>query len=161
MPETNPIKSILRTLNYGLFVTTSVGRDGPRAATVSWVTQVSFEPKRVAVALRRGTAICEAVQASRRFALHVVDSQQPDFARVFFKGGAVGPEEIGGYRYQLSEHGTPIFEVASAWLECEVVQEVNQDGDHTVFIAAILAGEVRAPGFESLALRDTMWHYGG
>lgn len=161
MPDTDPIKNILRMFNYGLFVATSVGPEGPRAATVSWVTQVSFEPKRIAVALRRGTAICEVVQASRRFVLHVVESQQPDFARVFFKGGPVGPEEIAGYRYQLSEHGTPIFEAARAWLECEVLEEINQDGDHAVFIAAIVGGEVRAPGFEPLALRDTPWHYGG
>jgi flavin reductase (DIM6/NTAB) family NADH-FMN oxidoreductase RutF len=161
MPETDPVKNILRTFSYGLFVAASIGAEGPRAATVSWVTQVSFEPKQVAVAMRKGTAICEAVQASRRFVLHMVGSHQPDFARVFFKGGAAGPEEIAGYRYRLSEHGMPIFEAAAAWLACEVVEESNLTGDHAVFIAAIRGGEIQTPGFGPLALRDTLWHYGG
>jgi len=161
MPNTDPIKDILRMFSYGLFVATSIGPEGPRAATVSWVSQVSFEPKRVAVALRRGTAICEAVQASRRFVLHMVGSQQPDFARVFFKGGPVGQDEIAGYRYQVSEGGMPIFEAAAAWLACEVVEDGNQDGDHALFIANVLDGEIRAAGTGALALRDTLWHYGG
>lgn len=161
MPETDPVKNILRLFHYGLFVATSVSPDGPRAATISWVTQVSFEPKLIAVALRRGTAICEAVQASRRFALHVVGAQQPDMARTFFKVTPAGDGEIAGYPFTLSERGVPIFGGAAAWLECEVSDEASRAGDHAVFIARIVDAALTAPGAAALALRDTSWHYGG
>lgn len=161
MPNTDPIKNILRMFHYSLFVAASPGPDGPRAATISWVTQVSFEPKLIAVAMRRGTAICEAVQASRRFVLHVVGAEQADFARAFFKVAPASAETIAGYDFTRSERGAPILSAAAAWLECEVVEEAGQAGDHAVFIARIVDGAIGAPGADSLALRDTMWHYGG
>lgn len=161
MFDTDTIKNILRMFNYGLYVVTSAAPDGPRAATVSWVTQVSFEPRLIAVAMRKGTAICEAVRASRRFGLHMVGAQQPDFARAFFKTGPAGTGEIGGYRHGLTERGVPILGAAAAWLECEVVEEASQAGDHVLFVCSIVSGEIQAPGAQALALRDTMWHYGG
>ncbi len=161
MPNTDPIKDIRRLFHYGLFVAASPSPSGPRAATVSWVTQVSFEPKLIAAAMRRGTAICEAVQASRRVALHVVGAEQAEFARAFFKAAAASADEIAGYAFRLSERGVPVFQAADAWLECEVVEEASQAGDHAVFIARIVDGGVSAPGMAALALHDTLWHYGG
>ncbi len=161
MPNTDPIKDVLRMFQYGLFVAASAGPDGLRAATISWVTQVSFEPKLIAAAMRRGTAICEAVQASRRFALHVVGATQADMARTFFKVTPAGSAEIAGYAFTFSERGAPILSGAAAWLECEVTEEASQAGDHAVFIARIVDGGVNTPGMAALALRDTMWHYGG
>lgn len=158
-PET--LKAIMRMFQYGLFVATCPGPDGPRAATVSWATQVSFDPKQVAVALRKDTSICEAVQVERRFGLHVVGEQQPEFARAFFRVSQTGPQEVAGYRYTLTANGVPILHGAVAWLECEVVEQCGQTGDHAVFIGTIVDGDIQMPGIRSLALRDTVWHYGG
>jgi flavin reductase (DIM6/NTAB) family NADH-FMN oxidoreductase RutF len=160
--ESDQLQSILRMFNYGLYVMTCADGEGaPAAATVSWVTQVSFKPKLIAVALRKGTAICEAVRAERRFGLHVVGEQQPELARAFFKVSQVSPSDIGGYAYGFTERNIPILEKAVAWLECEVVEEVGASGDHAIFIASLLDGDVQTPGIRSLALRDTVWHYGG
>ena len=161
MPENDTIKNILRMFSYGLFVAASASPDGPRAATVSWVMQASFEPRSIIVAMRRSTAICQAVQGSQRFALHVVGAHQPDFAKAFFKAPLGAGGEIGGYRYGLSERGVPILGAAAAWLECEVTEEANESGDHAIFIASIVDGDAPIPGMEALALRDTPWHYGG
>jgi hypothetical protein len=65
MPDRDITKEVLRMFSYGLYVASALGPDGPRAATVSWVTQASFEPRLIAVAMRKGTAICEAVAAAR------------------------------------------------------------------------------------------------
>src|SRR5512141_1293000 len=113
--ESETIKAIMRMFNYGLFVATCAGHGTPRAATVSWATQVSFEPKQVAVALRKGTGICDAVQTERRFGLHVVGEHQPEFARSFFKVQQSGETEISGYRYGLLASGVPILHAATAW----------------------------------------------
>lgn len=161
MPDPDTLKSILRMASYGLYVATAIGSGGPRAATVSWVTQVSFEPKMVAVAMRKGTAIAEAVAECSRFVLHVVGEHQPEFARAFFKPGQIGPEEIAGYRYDLNPGGLPVLGAAAAWLECHVEEVVGRAGDHTVFIARVVDGDIQVPGIEPLALRDTNWHYGG
>lgn len=161
MSDTDTVKSILRLFSYGLFVATSASANGPRAATISWVTQASFEPKLIAAAMRKGTGICEAVHESGRFALHVVSAQQPELAKAFFKVNAATADEIAGYRYGLSERGVPILGAASAWLECEVVEEANQTGDHTLFIARIVDADFSAESVQALPLQDTPWHYGG
>ncbi|MEJ5199047.1 MAG: flavin reductase family protein [Anaerolineae bacterium] len=161
MPEQDITKDVLRMFSYGLYVAAAPGAEGPRAATISWVTQVSFEPRLIAVAMRKGTAICEAVAAARRFALHVVAADQSDFAKAFFRVNRVGPEEIAGYRFTLSAHGLPIFDAAAAWLECEVIEEANAQGDHALFICRIRDCGLRDPARMALALRDTPWHYGG
>lgn len=161
MGETEITQQVLRRLTYGLYVAATTSADGPRAATVSWVTQVSFQPRLVAVAMRKGTAICEAVRESRRFVLHLIGAGQLDFAKAFFKVTRSGPDEIAGYHFTLSEQGLPIFDDALAWLECEVVEEAGEQGDHQVYIAQIIGSGLRDPCLSALALRDTPWHYGG
>lgn len=161
MADLDTLRAIMRMFHYGLFVATCRGVDGPRAATVSWVTQVSFDPKQVAVALRKGTAICDAVQVERRFGLHMVGEHQPEFARAFFRVTQIGAEEVGGYRFTTSASGVPILHAAIAWLECEVMEQCGQTSDHAVFIGTIVDGDIQNPGIRSLALRDTVWHYGG
>ena len=163
MPEKDTVRDVLRLFTYGLYVVASPGPDGPRAATLSWITQVSFEPKLIGIAVRKGTGIHDAIAASRRFALHVVGREQADFAKAFFKAGPVGPaaEDIAGYRFTLSGSGVPVFDDALAWLECEVVEEGCQGGDHALMIARIVASGHRSSSASALALRDTPWHYGG
>lgn len=161
MAEAETFKAIMRMFQYGLFVATCAGNGSPRAATVSWAMQVSFAPKQVAVALRKGTSICDAVQTERRFALHVVGENQPELARAFFKAQPSGENEISGFRYGLLASGVPVLHGAVAWLECEVVEQAGQPGDHAVFIATVVDGDIQVPGVRALALRDTVWHYGG
>ena len=161
MTDSEPTKAILRMFNYGLFIATCSGDGGPRAATVSWASQVSFEPKQIAVAMRRGTSICEGVQKCGRFGLHVVGENQPELARAFFKVTQVGPADIAGFSYRTSPTGIPILEAAIAWMECEVVEQAGHSGDHVLFIATVVGGGIQAPGVRPLALHDTVWHYGG
>src|SRR5512139_238004 len=120
MSDKDITKEVLRLFSYGLYVASSVGREGPRAATLSWVIQASFEPRLVAVAVRKGTAIHEAIATSKVFGLHVVGEDQANFAKAFFRAGESTPDAIGGYRFALNDRGVPIFEAAPAWLECEV-----------------------------------------
>lgn len=161
MPETDIAREVLRMFSYGLYVATAIGPDGPRAATVSWVSQASFEPRLVVVAMRKGTAIHESVAASHRFTLHVVAANQPDFAKAFFKANQATEDAIAGYRFSLSESGLPVFDDAPAWLECEVTEAASQDGDHALFIAKVTGSGLRMPPVTALPLRDTPWHYGG
>ena len=161
MTQKDVTKSVLRSFTYGLYVAVSPTVDGPRAATISWVTQASFEPRLIAVAMRKGTAIHEAVQESGKFSLNVVGADQSDIAKSFFKFNPSEDGQIGGYAFTTGETGVPVFDVAAAWVVCEVVETAGKDGDHVVFIAKILESGMSASWVSALALRDTPWHYGG
>jgi flavin reductase (DIM6/NTAB) family NADH-FMN oxidoreductase RutF len=163
--EMSRVKRVLRLFNYGLYVAASTGPDGPRAATLSWVTQISFEPKLIAIAVRKGTGIHDAIAASRRFALHVVGKEQADFAKAFFKVGPAssGTQAIAGHSFTLSEQGVPVFDDAPAWLECELVEDTcpGSMADHALLVARVIGSGYRTPIASALALGDTAWHYGG
>lgn len=161
MPERDVTKDVLRMFNYGLYVAATMTEEGPRAATVSWVSQVSFEPRLIVVAMRKGTIIHNSVQASRRFVLHVAGGDQPEFAKAFFRISSSNGDQIAGYHFTLRSPGLPVIDAAMAWLECEVTEEAGMTGDHALFIARVTGSGVHAPGVQALALRDTPWHYGG
>lgn len=101
------------------------------------------------------------MQTERRFGLHVVGENQPELARAFFKVQQSGEAEMSGYQYGLLASGVPILHATAAWLECEVVEQAGQRGDHAIFIATVVDGAIQVPGMRALALRDTVWHYGG
>ena len=159
------IKNVLRLFHYGLYVAASNGPDGVRAATLSWVTQVSFEPRLLAIAVRKGTGIHEAIAASRRFALHVVGAEQADFAKAFFRSGPAPAESqaVAGYSFTMSEREVPVFDTAPAWLECELLEDACPAGvaDHALLTARVIGSGYRTPIASALALCDTPWHYGG
>ena len=96
-------EDVLRMFNYGLYVAASIGPDGPRAATLSWVTQVSFEPQaRSRSPCAKAPASTTRLLASRRFALHVVGKEQADFAKAFFKAGHASERDAGDRRLSAS-----------------------------------------------------------
>ena len=161
MADRDITKDVLRMFNYGLYVATVQNFDGPRAATISWVTQASFEPRLVAVGMRKGTAICEVARANKRFAIQVVAADQTDFAKAFFK--VTSPGRIRSpATTSVDANGLPLFDVAAAWLECEVVEEANaiRRSCASSFAACWAAASEACPA-TALALRDTPWHYGG
>ena len=62
-------KQTLRMIPYGLYVLTSRTESGVNAATVSWLSQASFEPPRIVVGLRAETGIWQRVRAAGAFAV--------------------------------------------------------------------------------------------
>ena len=73
----------LRLLSGGLYVLTACAADTIHAAAVSWVSQVSFQPPLVLVALRRNSHLAQAVRKAHRFALNILGSDQVALAEPF------------------------------------------------------------------------------
>ena len=57
--------------------------------------------------------------------------------------------------------GSPLLLDCIAWLECRLVEEANEGGDHGLFVAEILSGGVRVESPKALSLATTPWSYGG
>jgi flavin reductase (DIM6/NTAB) family NADH-FMN oxidoreductase RutF len=156
------IRQAIRTLHYGLHVLTCGQAPDAHAATVTWVTQVSFNPRRIAVAVRKDSHIYEVLQERGAFALNITGEGQEDLASAFFKYVPVGDGEFAGYPIENGpKTGAPLFLDTPAWLECRVVEEANQDGDHGLFVADVVAGARRHEDIQPLSLAATGWSYGG
>ena len=79
-------KSVLRMIPYGLYVLTSGSESGDyAAATVNWVTQASFEPPLVVVAVKADSFIHSVITKNKTFALNVLGKDQGDVAFAFFE----------------------------------------------------------------------------
>ena len=152
-------KTLLRKIPHGLFVCGVAEGDEVNGFTASWVTQGSFEPPLVVVAVRADSTSNGIIQRTRRFCLNVLASDQKDLAAVFFK-----PQKAVGGRfesapYSLGEFGLPILNDAIGAVECELVGEVAH-GDHTVFVAEVKSATLHRDA-AALELSSTGWQYGG
>lgn len=154
-------KKLLRKVPYGLFVLAAKDGNEVAAATVSWISQVSFEPPLVMVALRNDGHIRQVVDKTRQFAVSLVGDHQKDVASAFFRPSKVDEAGINGYAIESGqETGAPLLTVAPGWFEARVADTVKR-GDHTVYIAEVISCGLRAPEVGILELTDTDWTYGG
>ncbi len=159
--DTQTRKSALRMFTYGVYLLTVKQGDKCNASTVSWVSQASFEPPLLTVALRNGSLTQAMVEAAGQFALNLVAANQKEMAGAFFKPAEQQVGKLSGYAHEPGpQTGAPVFPDAPAWLECRVVESVNR-GDHTVVIAEVVGSGVRDATASPLPLRDTPWHYSG
>lgn len=156
------IRQAIRSIHYGLHVLTCGQGDEARAATVTWVTQVSLRPRRIAVAVRKDSHIYAAIKQRGEFALNVVGEDQEDLASAFFKYVPPADHAFAGHAFENGPAtAAPLLLETPAWLECRVVEEANQGGDHGLFVAEVLRGDVRDASRKALSLADTNWSYGG
>lgn len=152
-------KKALRMITYGLFVATSRDDSGPAAGTINWISQSSFAPPLIMIAIKADGGLHRAIAASRRFVVHVPGKDQKELATAFFKGAELSGDRLNGYRIESRPDGIPLLADPPVWFECRVVNDVR-GGDHTVFVAEVVDAGVRSDA-EPLTLRDTGFFYGG
>jgi flavin reductase (DIM6/NTAB) family NADH-FMN oxidoreductase RutF len=151
---------ILKTIPYGFYITGVVGADGEaNGFTTCWVSQVSFEPQQVVVAVRRDQHTHELMEQGVVFSLNFLDTGQEELARRFTEPLEPGDGTVGGSAYTTGESGAPLFEEAFAHLECRVVGKMEA-GDHTVYLGEVAAANLRRPA-DILTDLDTPMEYGG
>lgn len=152
-------KHTLRLIPYGLYLLTARTDEEVSAATVSWLTQASFDPPRIAVGLRRDTGIWQAVRDAGAFVVNVLGSDQKTLASTFIRHLKPGEDPLHGHPTHEGVTGAPILDEVPAYLECQVVEPVDA-GDHTLFLAEVVAAGVHDDR-NALSLPETGWHYGG
>ncbi len=78
-------KVLLRKIPHGLFICTVREGDEINGFTASWVTQGSFTPPLVVMAVRSDGSSHGTIKRTNLFCLNVLRSDQKDLAAVFFK----------------------------------------------------------------------------
>lgn len=156
-------KSVLRQISNGVYVLTGSGRERPAGATITWLTQFSFDPPLLVAGIRPGSSISECLQESRRAVVHIVGHDQLDLAKRFFSApehdGEASPPTLAGVPYEPTEHG-PLLQEARAWARCKVLEIIDSGGDHNLVVLEVVdiggRGELQA-----LTVQASPWSYGG
>ena len=156
-------RRVLWTMPSGLYVVGSRAGERRNAMTLNWATQVSSDPKLLAIGVEKEAFTHELISEGRVFSLNIVDREDRAIVRKFTKPVEVDvtASTLNGFTFQDGSTGAPILDMAVAWVECRVHQQVDL-GDHTLFI-----GEVVDAGFQKdettpvLRMEDTRMNYGG
>src|SRR5580704_12162876 len=118
---------VLLKLSYGMWVL-SAAADGDReASTITWLSQSSFSPPLLMVAIKAETHLRKVVEKSGAFALHLLTASQQELAGAFTRPTEVSPGKIGGLAFRPGPvTGSPLLEGFSAWLEARVTDSVKR-----------------------------------
>ena len=152
----------LRLLSNGLYVLTACLSDTIHAATVSWVSQISFQPPLVMVALQRNSHLAHAVGKAHRFAINVLGADQEMLAEKFFAHltSPAGTQNLAGCAVREGVGHCPLLIDAMAWIECRLAAETPTPGDHNLLFGEVTGAGIRRPG-APIVLWNTPWSYGG
>ncbi len=157
-------RRLLWTFPTGLYVAGSRDGDRRNAMTISWCTQVSFDPKLVAVAVEKTAFTHELITAGNAFTVCTIDREDRAIVRKFTKPVDVDTvaSTLNGFPYHDAPvTGVPVLDQAVAFVECEVRQTVDCGG-HTLFVGEVVNAEFRKDeDTPVLRMEDTRMSYGG
>jgi len=140
-------------------VTTKQG-DMSSAMLASWVSQATFNPPGLTVAVAKERAIESLMYPGSRFVINILkEGNHLGLMKHFLKSFGPGEDRLSGVASQESENGAPILNDALAYLECSVQQRMEA-GDHWVTYATVEAGKVLNPdGVTAVHHRKSGNHY--
>jgi flavin reductase (DIM6/NTAB) family NADH-FMN oxidoreductase RutF len=145
------ISDALKKVQYGLVVVGSVSADGePNGMTANWMTQVSFDPRVIAIAIQDGAHTRQNIEATGHFTVSILGEGAKDLSLKFTKRSSSGPGRLEDEPVSTFETGAPVLDTAVAWIECRVVGQA-QPGDHVVFFGEVTGGGVRDGDSTTLA----------
>ena len=153
-------QKVLRLLTNGMYILTSRSAERFGAATITWVSQASFKPPLLMVALRKDGSAFQCVVESRAAVLHVLSSDQQLIAQKFFAATSESQGLLNGEPYFEGTNGAPVLENLGAYLECKALEIVATHGDHAIVIFEVLDAVLRKD-VEPLTVTGSPWQYGG
>jgi flavin reductase (DIM6/NTAB) family NADH-FMN oxidoreductase RutF len=151
-------KPALEQISYGLYVIGSMNGDEVNGMTANWLTQCSFEPRMVALAVEAESHTMANIRASKVFSVNLIAEDDTRLIEQFVEPQERAGNKLGGIDFRTGQTGCPILEQALAWIECEVVQLV-MTGDHELVIGRVVDGGENRDG-DPLTLRAMGWSYG-
>jgi flavin reductase (DIM6/NTAB) family NADH-FMN oxidoreductase RutF len=156
-------RRVLWAMPSGLYVIGSRAGERRNAMTANWATQVSSDPKLLAVSVEKPALTHELIAEGRVFSLNLVDREDRAIVRKFTKPVEVdaAASTINGFPFHDGPTGAPVLDQAVAWVDCRLHSSVDV-GDHTLFVGEIVdAGFQKPEDTPVLRMEDTRMNYGG
>ncbi|MGB6125268.1 MAG: flavin reductase family protein [Gordonia sp. (in: high G+C Gram-positive bacteria)] len=118
-------------------IVTTFDGETPFGTTVSAFSSLSMNPPMVLVCLDRRSDTLASVQASGRFGLNILGSNQTDTAMTFAKKGT---DKFHGTHWDVHD-GLPRVAEAPGWVACTVTDFI-EGGDHLIAVGAVETAEL-------------------
>ncbi|HEY9729029.1 MAG TPA: diflavin flavoprotein [Chroococcales cyanobacterium] len=135
----------LGRISGGLYIITAKRGDVKSAMLASWVSQASFQPLGLTIAVAKDRAIESLMHVGDRFVLNVLEEgNYQALMKHFLKRFPPGADRFAGVKTQDAENGSPILIDALAYMECHVASRMELS-DHWIVYATVDAGRVSKP----------------
>ena len=156
----NDLDKAMGRLSGGLYIITATKGDLSSAMLASWVSQASFEPIGLTIAVAKDRAIESLMQVGDRFVLNILEEgKYQGLMKHFLKRFKPGADRFAGINTQTAKNGSPILTDALAYLECEVSSRM-ECSDHWIVYSKVDLGRVSNPeGLTAVHHRKVGNHY--
>jgi flavin reductase (DIM6/NTAB) family NADH-FMN oxidoreductase RutF len=145
----NPAVLALGRIVGSLCVLTTRKGEGPGtlsgAMVASWVSQASFSPPGLTVAVAKDRAVEALLHVGDHFTLNVLAAgKETGPMKQFLQPFPPGADRFAGLQLESSPAGQPVLSEALAWLEASVSQRM-ECGDHWLLYAQVSHGGLLDP----------------
>ncbi|MBW1668439.1 MAG: flavin reductase [Deltaproteobacteria bacterium] len=133
------VLNALSSMPHGIYVLTSAWQEKINAMIASWVTQVSYDPPLVMVAVHPNRLSHHLLEKGGSFGLHLISKRQEDLLKRF-----KGPEperKFSSLEWSRGKTGCPLLKECIGFVEC-VIREKYQPGNHTLFVGEVINARV-------------------
>lgn len=126
-----------------LSVVTARDEEAVSALMASWVSQASFDPPGVTVAVKKDRVMESKLQPGNKFAVSMVPEQQEKaIMKAMTKPGTSGADCLANIPHHDSEvSGCPVLDGANATMDCIVMSRMEA-GDHWIIYGQVEAGKL-------------------
>src|SRR2546430_3013772 len=146
-------ETVLSHFTYGLYAVTVKREGDEHGITANWVSQASFDPPMVVVAVESRSKIIELIRDAHHFAINVFHEGQRDLAEKLGRAGAGASQKLKGIKTKPAPaSGAPLLADALAWVECRVVATLPSR-DHTLVLGELVEARVEHDRVQPLTLR--------
>jgi flavin reductase (DIM6/NTAB) family NADH-FMN oxidoreductase RutF len=135
------LAAALGRIPSGLFILTARNGVHSTGMLASWVQQCSFQPPLVTVAVNKSRAVLDWLEVGSTFTLNILGEGSRQLISHFGKGFDLTQPAFDGLSIRQDESFAPVLLDAHAYLNCRVDQRVST-GDHELFVAEVLGGQV-------------------
>ena len=158
-PATSVEQAVGRIVG-SLCVLTAKEGDRSSAMLASWVSQASFSPPGLTIAVAKERAVETLTHSGNKFVLNILkEGNHLGLMKHFLKPFGPGQDRFADVAAQEAENGSPILTDALAYLECSV-QNRMESGDHWLVYATVESGKVlNQDGVTAVHHRKSATHY--
>jgi len=109
------------------------------AMIASWITQVSFDPPQILVAVHPARRTHKIIENSKAFTINLLAQGQEGRIGRFKLKGKMRQEKFNGLEIKMDDNNQPYLPDSAAVLLCKLVN-VFKAGDHTLFVGEVVGG---------------------
>ncbi|MBW4617410.1 MAG: diflavin flavoprotein [Desmonostoc vinosum HA7617-LM4] len=159
VPATSVEQAVGRLVGSLCIVTAKQG-DISSAMLASWVSQASFNPPGLTIAVAKDRAVETLTHSGNKFILNILkEGNHLGLMKHFLKPFGPGQDRFADVAAQETENGTPVLADALAYLECSVHTRM-ESGDHWLVYATVDDGKVlNQDGVTAVHHRKSGSHY--